>query len=66
MLRNDFEDHREEQGAKIAYFEDEFPLKAYKSDVLDQENKLMANFRDILDQLADKMCKKDEYNRKLL
>ena len=26
----------------------------------------MANFKEILDTLSEKLCKKDEYNRKLI
>lgn len=33
LLRNNFEEYQETSNAKISYFEDEFPLKAYKSDV---------------------------------
>ena len=34
-LRNEFEEYREDASAKISYFEEEFPLKAYKSEVLE-------------------------------
>lgn len=37
-LRGEFEEYREEAIGKIAYFEEEFPLKAYKSEVLEQQN----------------------------
>ena len=66
QLKSDFEDLKEDATQKLNFYEEEFPMKAYKSDVLDAENRLMLQFKDILDQLVAKLCQKDETNKKFL
>jgi len=47
-LRAEFEDNRTKHGQRLNNLEDEMPLKANKSDLVDLENRIMEKLRDMI------------------
>lgn len=47
-LRADFEDNKAKHNQRIFDLEDEMPLKANKSDLVDLENRIMEKLRDMI------------------
>ena len=47
-LRKDFEDNKATHNQRLNNLEDEMPLKADKSDLVDLENRIMEKLRDMI------------------